>query len=384
MVHPGTLPVRLFAVRRLTVVLALLALVLAVPASGARKAPGTAKNAPNYLQLAQQGLAEVKAHWWNTSAGWFNDTYNAQPPSMPLARLWSAYPLFETYVGVELAQPTAANKAALMSFANQAASLYWNPNVKPYGGYGYYPGMRSSTANVYYDDSGWWGLSFIDAYQATHDKAFLNDARRAMRFIVGSGWDSKLGGGVWWDTFHHHKTIEPLAAAVVIGTRLYAIDNDKWALGWAQKLLGWANAHSFNKQRGLYQRSSTDNTVMDYVQGLMATANWELCKDLKKPAMCTKAKQIANASMAAFGQDLDWAPMYDVVYLQWMLEYYKESGDARFYDVAVHNAARAQSEALNESGYYLNNWDGKPLADGLGEEASNLELFAWLAASPTP
>jgi hypothetical protein len=53
----------------------------------------------------------------------------------------------------------------------------------------------------------------------------------------------------------------------------------------------------------------------------------------------------------------------------------------RFYNLAVHNAARAQSQALNESGYYLNNWVGKPLADGLGEEASNLELFAWLAAS---
>jgi len=100
--------------------------------------------------------------------------------------------------------------------------------------------------------------------------------------------------------------------------------------------------------------------------------------------MCAKAQQVANASLTVFGQNLDWAPMYDVVYLQWMLEYYRESGDARFYNLAVHNAARAQSQALNESGYYLNNWDGMPLADGLGEEASNLELFAWLAASPPP
>ena len=204
-----------------------------------------------------------------------------------------------------------------------------------------------------------------------------------MRFIVGSGWDSKLGGGTWWDTFHHHKTIEPLAAAVMIGTRLYTLDNDKWALGWTQKMLTWANAHSFNKQRGLYQRSATDNTVLDYAQGLLVTANWELCKALKKPAMCTKAQQVASASLTAFGQDLNWAPMYDVVYLQWMLEYYRESGDARFYNLAAHNATLALA-SVNESGYYLNNWQGKSLADGLGEEASNLELFAWLAASPPP
>jgi hypothetical protein len=363
--------------RPLLAVSVLVALALALSTS--RAGAGT----PNYFLLAQQGVADVQKHWWSEDADWYNDTYNGEPKSMPLARLWSAYPLFETYVGIELAQPTAANKKALTNFADAAATLYWNPNVKPYGGYGYYPGMRSAQANVYYDDSGWWGLSFIDAYQASHDRAYLGYARKAMRFIVGSGWDSKLGGGTWWDTFHHHKTIEPLAAAVMIGTRLYTIDNDKWALGWAQKMLTWANAHSFNTKLGLYQRSATDDTVMDYAQGLMATANWELCKALHKPAMCTKAQQVANASLAQWGQTLDWAPMYDVVYLQWMLEYYRETGDARFYNLAARNAARALA-TVNESGYYLNNWQGKPLADGLGEEASNLELFAWLAASPPP
>ena len=148
-------------------------------------------------------------------------------------------------------------------------------------------------------------------------------------------------------------------------------------------LLAWANAHSFNTARGVYQRSATDTTVMDYVQGLMVTAQYELCKTLKQPAMCTKAKQVANAALQAFPQSLDWAPMYDVVYLQWMLEYYAESGDARFYNLAVHNAQRALA-AVNESGYYLNKWDGTVLADGLGEEASNLELFAWVAAVPAP
>ncbi|HEY2072191.1 MAG TPA: glycoside hydrolase family 76 protein [Gaiellaceae bacterium] len=369
---------------RVGIVLMLATVAVAIPAAGSAspQAPKASKAA--YLSLAQQGVSDVRQHWWNASEGWYNDTYNGAPPSMPLARLWSAYPYFETLVGIEIAQPTAANKAALTAFADKAASLYWNPNIKPYGGYGYYPGMSSSQANVYYDDSGWWGLSFIDAYQASHNPVYLADARKAMRFIVGSGWDSKLGGGTWWDTFHHHKTIEPLAAAVMIGTRLYTLDNDKWALGWAQKLLTWANAHSFNQKAGLYQRSATDSTVMDYVQGLMVTANWELCKALKKPAMCTKAQQVASASLSQFGQNLDWAPMYDVVYLQWMLEYYKQSGDARFYNLAAHNAVRAQQNALNESGYYLNNWNGKPLADGLGEEASNLELFAWLAASPPP
>jgi hypothetical protein len=361
----------------------LVAVALALSVSRADANPLTRSGPSAYLMAAQRGLAEVQGHWWDAKASWYYDTYNRRPPSMPLARLWSAYPLFETYVAVAAAQPTATNIAALRSFADAAADLYWNPDVKPYGGYGYYPGMRGPRVNVYYDDSGWWGLSFIDAYSVTHDAAYLADARRALLFIVGSGWDAKRGGGVWWDTFHHHKTIEPLAAALVIGTRLYETNNDKWALGWVQKLLAWANAHSFNKARGVYQRSATDPTVMDYVQGLMVTANWELCKALHKQAMCTKAQQVANASLAVFPANLNWAPMYDVVYLRWMLEYYKDSGDSRFYDLAVRNASRALA-SINESGYYLNRWDGTPLDDSVGTESASLELFAWLAAMPTP
>jgi len=366
-------------VRRPAVLLAVLLAVLALGAASAQGSKGTA----NYLSTAQQGVSLVQTHWWNAKAGWYNDTFNGQPPSMPLARLWSAYPLFETLDAIAVAQPTAANKAALVNFADKAAKLYWNPDTKPVGGYGYYPGMRGG-ANVYFDDSAWWGLSFIDAYQATHLPRYITYAGRALRFIVIGGWDSKQGGGIWWDTFHHHKTIEPLAAAVLIGVRLYEIQpRDTFALNSAIKLLDWANAHSFNKARGLYQRNATDPTVMDYAQGLMATANWELCKTLKKQAYCTKARQIANASLKAFPQDLNWAPQFDVVYLRWMLEYYKESGDRRFYDLAQHNGQRALA-AVNESGYYLNKWDGTPLADGLEEEASNLELFAWLAAMPAP
>lgn len=345
--------------------------------------PQAYRSASFYLGTAQQGLALVQTHWWDADANWYYDTFNRQPPTMPLARLWDAYPLFETKIAVAAAQPTAANKAALTWFAHRAAALYWNPNVRPYGGYGWYPGQRAPGAVIYFDDSGWWGLSFVGAYKVTHDPKLLLYARRAFRFIVGSGWDPKHGG-TWWETQHDHKTIEPLAAAVLIGTRLYEAQHRKSDLQWTLKLLNWANAHSFDEKRGLYQRSATDDTVMDYVQGLMTTANWELCKTLHRPAMCTKARALANAAERAFPRALDWAPMYDVVYLRWMLEYGRESGDPRWYQLAAENAERALANARNQSGYYLNNWDGKPLADGLIHEAANLELFAWLAATPQP
>jgi uncharacterized protein YyaL (SSP411 family) len=360
------------------VVGAALVAVLASPAAGAVHK----RTSAFYLETALQGLADVHEHWWDAQDGWYYDTYNRQPPSMPLARLWSAYPLFETFDAVAVAQPTAANRAALERFADAAARLYLNTAVKPYGGYDWYPNHHVAFANLYFDDSGWWGLSFVDAYQAIGKKAYLGAARRALRFIVGPGWDPRRGG-TWWDTRHDHKTIEPLAAALLVATRLYEAQHRPADLRTAEKLLAWANAHSFNERRGLYQRSASDRTVMDYVQGLMITANWELCRSLHRPALCTKARALANAALVAFPRKLDWAPEYDVVYLRWMLEYSRESGDRRWYTLAAENAERAFA-ARNESGYYLNDWNGKPLADGLIEEAANLELFAWLAATAPP
>ncbi len=361
----------------------LVAIALAVVASTASAGTRAHRSAAFYLSTTQEGLADVRAHWWDADAGWYYDTYNREPPTMPLARLWSAYPLFETLIAVAQAQPTPANEAALTTFADDAARLYWNPNARPYGGYGWYPGQRDRLAEIYFDDSGWWGLSFVGAYRVTHDPALLTDARRAFRFIVGSGWDRKHGG-TWWETRHDHKTIEPLAAAVVIGTRLYEAQRRRSDLRWVMKLLNWADAHSFNRKAGLYQRNASDGTVMDYVQGLMTTANWELCRTLHRPALCRRARALANAAYTYFPHDLDWAPEYDVVYLRWMLEYGRESGDARWYQLAADNAERALANGRNSSGYYLNDWDGKPLSDNLILEAANLELFAWLAATPQP
>ena len=91
----------------------LAAIVAATLAFHAGRAPASAPKqwlTASYLQTAEQGLALVRKHWWNADAAWYDDTYNGQPPLMLLARLWSAYPLFETYVALALADPTPAKK----------------------------------------------------------------------------------------------------------------------------------------------------------------------------------------------------------------------------------------------------------------------------------
>ena len=142
-------------------------------------------------------------------------------PAAAARALWSAFPLFEALDAVALADPTPANRRAVETFA-RGAERYFDPNLKPVGGYTWYPGMTNPLQHAFFDDNGWWEMSYLDAYRATDDPHDLIDAERAFRFIQEAGWDPH-SGGTWWETLHRHKTSEPLAAEIYTGLGLYQI-----------------------------------------------------------------------------------------------------------------------------------------------------------------
>ena len=54
--------------------------------------------------------------------------------------------------------------------------------------------------NQYYDDSGWWALAWIAAYDATGNSNYLAMAEAIFTYMTG-GWDSACGGGLYWTAF---------------------------------------------------------------------------------------------------------------------------------------------------------------------------------------
>jgi hypothetical protein len=339
-----------------------------------------------FVGLANQGLAAVNRVWFSPQLRWYKSTPGATGPT-PLPSLWYAFPLFEALAARAIADPTEANKQAVDTFAQQAEN-FWDPTIaNGAGGYSWYYGLRG-TGNAYFDDNGWWGIAYLDAYRATRNPRWLSDAARALTFIDRFGWDRAGGGGVWWDLLHRHKTSEPLAAGALIAATLYGIQRKPAYLEIARRYIDWADAHTRNpQQRGLYGRSATDGTVMDYVEGMMISAHVELCDATGVKSYCKKAEQIADASLAEFPILADWAPETDVVYLRGLLELYATDRDPRWYAVVYANglAARAHAGDGKNDGLWPLRWDGGyTLPGAIYTQAATVELFAWLGTVAPP
>jgi hypothetical protein len=340
-----------------------------------------------YLALAKAGVANARRRWSDRRLGWY-DARLGDRERYPLATIWDIVPLFQSLDAIATAQPTPANRSALARFA-AGAERYLNRGLRPLAGYSPYPGDREADTETWFDDNGWWGLAFINAYKATGSHRYLLDAERALRYIATVGWDPQ-GGGIWWNTDHPYKAGEALASGTLLATLLYQQTHSAFALGQALKYLAWANTSGFSAAEGLYAGSNLDPTPIDYIEAPLIYAQALLCTLTATPADCERASQLQAVALDRFGYLLDFSPQYDAIYLQWMLALYSLQNDPVLYALAVDNARDARTRALNSEGLYLLSWNGETLppqyaAPGmLQTQAATTSLFAWLAVYPPP
>ncbi len=394
-----------------------------------------------FLSLAENGVAKVHRFWWNGRRQRFDAQLH---DSAKVATLWDIVPLFEALDGIAVADPTPRHKSNVIGFADFAES-YLNRSLDPVPGFAPEPGQHGSGDTTWFDDNGWWGLAFLDAYRATGKRRYIGDAETAFRFISRSGWDSLPGseGGLWWNTQHTFFAGETLASGTELAARLYATTHKPQFLAEAQKFIAWGNQWLWDSTNGLYARlrtprgelnpggvaatttaavtsserytaaeevklrgepdgsslrsdtamsSSTlippfDPTPLPYVQGPMIIANQTLCESTGVDGYCDRAEELGQNAAASFPQ-LEMGPQYDRVYLQDMLELYASDGNIVWYRIAKRNALLALTNANDGNGLYLRTWDGKPSTTvasppgSLQLDAATISVFAWLATVP--
>jgi hypothetical protein len=337
----------------------------AVPAQGA-----------SYARLAEEGIAQ-SASW--RAGGWYCEYLGCTGP-YPLLTTWGDVRMFESVSALQLVAPSRAHRALVDRFG-RASERYWNPYLN---GYAPYPGDRYRGAEAWFDDNGWLGVAFVQAYRATGERRYLRDAARAFDFIAANGWNAAGGGGMWWNTRHDYIAGEALAADSLLGMLLYDVGHNPFELREVRKFIDWGNAHDVGF-RGLYMSGGPHSTVIDYVEGPLIYAQYLLCQASGDQGYCTHAAEQARSMTEIYGFKYNFAPLYDSIFFEWMMAYGHAVGDNHWLELAEQNAAAAAQHATATRGLWLGSWWGGPIRDSqtlpgmFRTMAGTTSLFAWLA-----
>jgi predicted alpha-1,6-mannanase (GH76 family) len=155
------------------------------------------------------------------------------------------------------------------------------------------------------DDTTWWALAWLQAYDITGSAQYLSMAETDANY-VHEDWDSTCGGGIWW-------LRNPRAYKNAISNELFleltawlhnTIRGDTKYLGWAKAEWAWFKRSGMINKRHLVNDglsnncTNNDETTWTYNQGVILAGLAQLYTATRNTRLLTEAKRIATAAIS--------------------------------------------------------------------------------------
>ena len=156
------------------------------------------------------------------------------------------------------------------------------------------------------DDSEWWGLTWLTAYDLTGNQKHLDEAVIIADYVQGY-WDtSTCGGGVWWNAERTYKNSITNGLYIRLTAELHnRIHGDTTWLDRSQTAWTWFTGSGLINSAGLVNDGLTDDchnngqTVWSYNQGLAMGAGLELWRSNHDPRVLATVRVLADSAIAS-------------------------------------------------------------------------------------
>jgi predicted alpha-1,6-mannanase (GH76 family) len=162
---------------------------------------------------------------------------------------------------------------------------------------------RGKFENSYNDDTGWWGLAWLQAYDITRSRRYLAMAETDANYMHRY-WDGTCRGGVYWTTTRHYKNAITNEVFLELTAWLHnTIRGDTKYLRWAKAEWSWFKGSGMINKNGLISDgltsrcTSNHETAWTYNQGVILAALARLYRATKNPRLLRTAEGLAKAAI---------------------------------------------------------------------------------------
>jgi hypothetical protein len=333
------------------------------------------QSAPTYENRVTLVYNSIYRFFYDSSARLFIETNIKSSNEKPHAYLWPLCAFIQAANEMERLQPGKNYMEPVMHAIGEYRS-----NKPPVPGYDSYV-VKEGGGDRFYDDNQWIAIAYLDAYERTGRKQFVQSAREIYRFMM-SGYDTASGGGLYWkENDKATKNTCSNGPGILIALRLYQATKQKTYLDTALLLYEWTNKYLLAPEGVYYDNiklpgGHINKHFYTYNTGTMLESNVLLYRITHDKKYLQEAQRLAAASLSAFYKEGSFPSNYwfNAVLLRAYVALYEADGNNVYIQAMINDLDKKWQTDMDE-----NNLAGPGKAKKLLDQAGLLEMVARIA-----